>query len=123
STVARGAVAAGARGLIRGGEREDLVVSVAKGLMLMLRGSRRAEATRPRPEEPSSRGPNEEPGSLPRPNDEGPAVPLPLQRHEEEEAEAEGADTPNGAGYGRGENAPNFGADAEEAVQLEVALG
>jgi DNA-binding NarL/FixJ family response regulator len=43
STVARGAVAAGARGLIRGGEREDLVVSVAKGLMLLLRGSRRVE--------------------------------------------------------------------------------
>ena len=38
STVARGAVAAGARGLIRGGDREDLVVSVAKGLMLLLRG-------------------------------------------------------------------------------------
>jgi len=40
STVARGAVAAGARGLIRGGEREDLVASVAKALMLLLRGSR-----------------------------------------------------------------------------------
>jgi DNA-binding NarL/FixJ family response regulator len=39
-TVARGAVAAGARGLIRGGDREDLVASVAKALMLLLRGSR-----------------------------------------------------------------------------------
>lgn len=125
STVARGAVAAGARGLIRGGEREDLVVSVAKGLMLMLRGSRRAEAARARPEESASRGPNEEPGSLPRPNEEGPAVPLPLQRQEEEEAEAEaeGAGTPEGAGYPRGENPPGFGGQAQEPVQLEVALG
>jgi DNA-binding NarL/FixJ family response regulator len=40
SSVARGALAAGARGLIRGGEREDLVASVAKALMLLLRGSR-----------------------------------------------------------------------------------
>ncbi len=40
STVARGAVAAGARGLIRGGEREDLVASVAKALMLLLRSNR-----------------------------------------------------------------------------------
>src|SRR5687768_15779872 len=38
--VAQGAVAAGARGLIRGGEREDLVASVAKALMLLLRASR-----------------------------------------------------------------------------------
>jgi DNA-binding NarL/FixJ family response regulator len=40
STIARGAVAAGARGLIRGGEREDLVASVAKALMLLLRANR-----------------------------------------------------------------------------------
>lgn len=38
--VAQGAVAAGARGLIQGGEREDLVASVAKALMLLLRASR-----------------------------------------------------------------------------------
>lgn len=38
--VAQSAVAAGARGLIRGGDREDLVASVAKALMLLLRGSR-----------------------------------------------------------------------------------
>jgi DNA-binding NarL/FixJ family response regulator len=44
STIARGAVAAGARGLIRGGEREDLVASVAKALMLLLRSSRRPAA-------------------------------------------------------------------------------
>jgi DNA-binding NarL/FixJ family response regulator len=42
SVIARGAVAAGARGLIRGGEREDLVASVAKALMLLLRASRAA---------------------------------------------------------------------------------
>jgi DNA-binding NarL/FixJ family response regulator len=40
AAIARGAVEAGARGLIRGGEREDLVASVAKALMLLLRGSR-----------------------------------------------------------------------------------
>jgi DNA-binding NarL/FixJ family response regulator len=38
--VARGAVEAGARGLIRGGAREDLVASVAKALMLLMRGGR-----------------------------------------------------------------------------------
>ncbi|HLT12341.1 MAG TPA: helix-turn-helix transcriptional regulator, partial [Micromonosporaceae bacterium] len=38
--VARAAIAAGARGLIRGGEREDLCASVAKALMLLLRGNR-----------------------------------------------------------------------------------
>jgi DNA-binding NarL/FixJ family response regulator len=35
--VAQAALAAGARGLIRGGVREDLVASVAKALMLLLR--------------------------------------------------------------------------------------
>jgi DNA-binding NarL/FixJ family response regulator len=40
AVVAQGAVAAGARGLIRGGEREDLTASVAKALMLLLRSSR-----------------------------------------------------------------------------------
>ena len=40
SVVARGAVEAGARGLIRGGEREDLVASVAKALMLLFRSAR-----------------------------------------------------------------------------------
>ena len=38
AAVARGAVDAGARGLIRGGEREDLVATVAKALMLLMRG-------------------------------------------------------------------------------------
>jgi len=38
--VAQAAVAAGARGLIRGGDREDLVASVAKALMLLFRGAR-----------------------------------------------------------------------------------
>jgi DNA-binding NarL/FixJ family response regulator len=36
--IARAAIAAGARGLIRGGDREDLAASVAKALMLLLRG-------------------------------------------------------------------------------------
>jgi DNA-binding NarL/FixJ family response regulator len=62
AVVARGAVAAGARGLIRGGEREDLVASVAKALMLLLRGTKRFELSS--------------------------SVPLPLQRSEAEEAEA-----------------------------------
>ena len=42
AAIAQGAVAAGARGLIRGGEREDLVASVAKALMLLFRSSRAA---------------------------------------------------------------------------------
>jgi DNA-binding NarL/FixJ family response regulator len=45
SVVAERAVAAGARGLIRGGEREDLVASVAKALMLLLRPVRAAAAS------------------------------------------------------------------------------
>jgi len=64
SSVARGALAAGARGLIRGGEREDLVASVAKALMLLLRGSRTDWLA-----------------SAP--------VPLPSQRSEPEEADAQ----------------------------------
>jgi len=44
SVVAERAVAAGARGLIRGGEREDLVASVAKALMLLLRPVRATSA-------------------------------------------------------------------------------
>jgi len=38
--AAQAAIAAGARGVIRGGEREDLVTSVSKALMLLLRPSR-----------------------------------------------------------------------------------
>ncbi len=68
STVARGAVAAGARGLIRGGEREELVASVAKGLMLLLRGNRGLDF--------AGNG----------------SVPLPLQRSEAEGAEATATD-------------------------------
>jgi DNA-binding NarL/FixJ family response regulator len=49
SSVAQGAVAAGARGLIRGGEREDLVASVAKALMLLLRPNRGNAAAQPVP--------------------------------------------------------------------------
>ena len=43
------AVAAGARGLIRGGEREDLVASVAKALMLLLRSATAGVPTPARP--------------------------------------------------------------------------
>ena len=66
SSVARGALAAGARGLIRGGEREYLVASVAKALMLLLRGSAANGL-----ELPAAHG-----------------VPLPLQRSEPEDSEA-----------------------------------
>jgi len=60
--VARGAVDAGARGLIRGGEREDLVATVAKALMLLMRGRM------------------------------VPGQPVPLQRSESEEAGDPGTD-------------------------------
>ena len=91
--MARGAVAAGARGLIRGGEREDLVVSIAKGLMLLLRGPRRVGAGG---EERAinGNGHHGQPGNgaSPRAVEEAvPAMPLPLQRSEGEEAE--GADS------------------------------
>ncbi|HEX6869508.1 MAG TPA: response regulator transcription factor [Micromonosporaceae bacterium] len=54
-TVAQSAVAAGARGLIRGGEREDLVASVAKALMLVLRGPRASLPAQPVPLQRSDR--------------------------------------------------------------------
>jgi DNA-binding NarL/FixJ family response regulator len=78
ATVARGAVEAGARGLIRGGEREDLVASVAKALMLLLRGS-------------PSNGLDLAAAQ---------AVPLPLQRSEPEDSEeaAEGGAEPEPVG-------------------------
>ena len=105
STIARGAVAAGARGLIRGGEREDLVASVAKALMLLLRSNRSpmpAPAAIPNGASAVSAngagttangaGPN---GSAPNgsgQNGSGPNGNVPLQRSEvgpeEEEAEA-----------------------------------
>lgn len=44
--TARAAVALGARGVIRGGSHEDLVTSVAKALMLLLRPARVEEAAR-----------------------------------------------------------------------------
>jgi DNA-binding NarL/FixJ family response regulator len=94
STVARGAVAAGARGLIRGGEREDLVVSVAKGLMLLLRGPRRVDMA-------AAQG----------------SRPLPLQRHEAEEAEEGEAGEPAEAAEGT-ENA-----ESGESVPIEVPVG
>lgn len=51
SVVARGAVAAGARGLIRGGDREDLVATVAKALMLLLRSTPSVPLQRSEPED------------------------------------------------------------------------
>jgi DNA-binding NarL/FixJ family response regulator len=68
--VAQGAVAAGARGLIRGGEREDLVASVAKALMLLLRSFRAPLSGQP----------------------------VPLQRSEPEDAEGEGVLESTGEG-------------------------
>jgi DNA-binding NarL/FixJ family response regulator len=73
--VAQGAVAAGARGLIRGGEREDLVASVAKALMLLVRVFRSSM----------------------------PPQPVPLQRSELDEAagDAPGRDSPAPSGDAR----------------------
>src|SRR5262249_11279409 len=70
AAVARGAVAAGARGLIRGGEREDLVASVAKALMLLLRSNRNGDGLA--------------------------AQAVPLQRSEPEDAGEEGEDVGGG---------------------------
>lgn len=61
ASIARGAVAAGARGLIRGGEREDLVASVAKALMLLFRANRGGDAGGPQPV-PLQRSEPEDPG-------------------------------------------------------------
>jgi DNA-binding NarL/FixJ family response regulator len=95
STVARGAVAAGARGLIRGGDREDLVVSVAKGLMLLLRGPRRVDAAAGERAASDQNGQTTNGSRARSAEDLAAAVPLPLQRSEAEEA-AEGADTDEG---------------------------
>ncbi len=56
STVAQATVDAGARGLIRGGDREELVATVAKTLMLLLRSSSTQAVPLQR-----SEGANEEP--------------------------------------------------------------
>jgi DNA-binding NarL/FixJ family response regulator len=68
--VARAAVAAGARGLIRGGPREDLVTSVAKAVMLLLRPVRPAvpaqrQEPEPAPEAAAAAGhaPGDAPGT------------------------------------------------------------
>jgi DNA-binding NarL/FixJ family response regulator len=60
AVVARGAVAAGARGLIRGGDREDLVASVAKALMLLLRSNRAIDGGLPAQSVPLQRSEPEE---------------------------------------------------------------
>jgi DNA-binding NarL/FixJ family response regulator len=63
--VAQAAVTAGARGVIRGGDHEDLVISVAKALMLLIRPSRAAV-----PLQRSEVGEDEENGSdVPAPTD------------------------------------------------------
>jgi len=125
STVARGAVAAGARGLIRGGDREDLVVSVAKGLMLLLRGPRRVDVGAAAN---GANGVNGGDGANGANGGDGanggnganggvPGHPLPLQRHEAEEAEeAEGAEPAEAA-----DAAENT--EGDEAVPIEVPLG
>jgi DNA-binding NarL/FixJ family response regulator len=107
STIARGAVAAGARGLIRGGEREDLVASVAKALMLLLRSNRSAM---PAPAIPNGNGgaPNGNGGAAAQADKMAPQ-PVPLQRSEvgpgEEEAEV-CAGEPELRPLGRAENGP-----------------
>jgi DNA-binding NarL/FixJ family response regulator len=99
STIARGAVAAGARGLIRGGEREDLVASVAKALMLLLRsrtvsspsnGGVAVPAVPLNPAEDGAAaalgGPGEQPGGI------GAPQAVPLQRSEVGEEDGEDSD-------------------------------
>jgi len=111
STIARGAVAAGARGLIRGGEREDLVASVAKALMLLLRSNRSplpAAAAVPNGAAVASAN-----GSGPSPNGASPngsgPQPVPLQRSQvgpdEEDGEV-GAGEPDLRPLGRPEAGP-----------------
>jgi DNA-binding CsgD family transcriptional regulator len=120
STVARGAVAAGARGLIRGGEREDLVVSVAKGLMLLLRGSRRVDVaangvngTGANGNGANGNGANGNGasgavvnGAASAANGANGAMPLPLQRSE--------------AGEGEEGEEPGDGTESEEGDQTEA---
>ena len=111
STIARGAVAAGARGLIRGGEREDLVASVAKALMLLLRSNRSplpAAAAVPNGAAVASAN-----GSGPSPNGASPngsgPQPVPLQRSQvgpdEEDGEV-GAGEPELRPLGRPDGGP-----------------
>jgi DNA-binding NarL/FixJ family response regulator len=64
--AAQAAVAAGARGVIRGGDHEDLVTSVAKALMLLLRPVRAAvplQRSEPEPGEDAETGQPGEAGS------------------------------------------------------------
>jgi DNA-binding NarL/FixJ family response regulator len=121
STVARGAVAAGARGLIRGGEREDLVVSVAKGLMLLLRGSRRVEvaAANGNGNGAAANGAADGAGT----NGaaalaNGATMPLPLQR-------SEGGEGDEGEEPGEGDQSEDGDASeaGDEAVALDGAVG
>jgi DNA-binding NarL/FixJ family response regulator len=128
STIARGAVAAGARGLIRGGEREDLVASVAKALMLLLRSNRSplpAAAAIPNGAAVASAN-----GSGPSPNGAGPngsgPQPVPLQRSQvgpdEEDGEV-GAGEPNLRPLGRPEAGPTGPTGATGPVGTVGAVG
>ena len=121
STIARGAVAAGARGLIRGGEREDLVASVAKALMLLLRSNRSPlPATAAVPNGAAVASAN---GSGPSPNGASPngsgPQPVPLQRSQvgpdEEDGEV-GAGEPELRPLGRPDGGPAGPAGAVGAV-------
>jgi len=107
STIARGAVAAGARGLIRGGEREDLVASVAKALMLLLRSNR---SPLPAAAIPNGSAVGSVNGSGPSPNGASPngsgPQPVPLQRSEVGPDEEEGASEPDLRPLGRTEAGP-----------------
>jgi DNA-binding NarL/FixJ family response regulator len=110
STIARGAVAAGARGLIRGGEREDLVASVAKALMLLLRANR---SPLPAAAIPNGAGVASGNGSGPSPNGASPngsgPQPVPLQRSQvgpDEEDGDVGAGEPDLRPLGRSEAGP-----------------
>ena len=120
STIARGAVAAGARGLIRGGEREDLVASVAKALMLLLRANRTplaAAAIQNGAAVASANGSGPSPNGA-SPNGNGPQ-PVPLQRSQvgpdEEEGEVR-ADEADLRQLGRSDPGPGGPAGGVAAV-------
>jgi len=102
ATVARAAVAAGARGLIRGGEREDLVASVAKALMLLLRSSRLGQALT------GANGVGGQP------------QPVPLQRSEPEPGEEEQSDVEQSQAIPATAKAPTVTATVSGARRLAL---
>jgi DNA-binding NarL/FixJ family response regulator len=124
STIARGAVAAGARGLIRGGEREDLVASVAKALMLLLRSNR---SPLPAAAIPNGAAVGSANGSGPSPNGASPngsgPQPVPLQRSEVGPDEEEGASEPDLRSLGRTEAGPTGPTGPTNQVGAVGAVG